>query len=240
MTAPTEHDSATATRILAAARELVLKRGVKGLTVAEIAEKAHVGKGTAYLYWGTKHDLLFGLFARDFLAVLDDGIDALSADHEQCRPHRLCPQLVRDSLDRPFVQALQTGDADLLGVLTQQPRSTELLDLAGPAALMYTVLPVWRRYRLVRTDWPLDDQAYALQALMTGFLSNVTRPQTPRSITVSEPYTVISTAVTALLGPEEADPAEVRATAEEGMQLLREKRAAVIALITANQENKES
>jgi hypothetical protein len=41
-----EHDSGTAARILAAARDLVLKRGVKGLTVAEIAEKAHVGKGT--------------------------------------------------------------------------------------------------------------------------------------------------------------------------------------------------
>ena len=53
-----EHDSGTAARILAAARELVLKRGVKGLTVAEIAARAHVGKGTAYLYWPTKEDLL--------------------------------------------------------------------------------------------------------------------------------------------------------------------------------------
>jgi hypothetical protein len=43
------------------ARELVLKRGVKGLTIAEIAEKAHVGKGTAYLYWKTKEDLLLAV-----------------------------------------------------------------------------------------------------------------------------------------------------------------------------------
>jgi AcrR family transcriptional regulator len=56
-----ELDSGTAARILAAARELVLKRGVKGLTVAEIAEKAHVGKGTAYLYWKTKEDLLLAV-----------------------------------------------------------------------------------------------------------------------------------------------------------------------------------
>ena len=56
-----EHDSGTAARILAAARELVLKRGVKGLTIAEIAERAHVGKGTAYLYWKTKEDLLLAV-----------------------------------------------------------------------------------------------------------------------------------------------------------------------------------
>jgi AcrR family transcriptional regulator len=39
----------------------VLKRGVKGLTIAEIAEKVHVGKGTAYLYWKTKEDLLLAV-----------------------------------------------------------------------------------------------------------------------------------------------------------------------------------
>jgi AcrR family transcriptional regulator len=39
----------------------VLKRGVKDLNLAEIAEKAHVGKGTAYMYWNTKEDLLLAV-----------------------------------------------------------------------------------------------------------------------------------------------------------------------------------
>jgi AcrR family transcriptional regulator len=60
MTALAEHDSGTAARILAQ-RASRLKRGVKGLTIAEIAEKAHVGKGTAYLYWKTKEDLLLAV-----------------------------------------------------------------------------------------------------------------------------------------------------------------------------------
>ncbi|MFD1543561.1 TetR/AcrR family transcriptional regulator [Nonomuraea guangzhouensis] len=236
MTTSTGHDSATASRILAAARDLVLKRGVKGLTVAEIAERAHVGKGTAYLYWPTKEDLLFGLFARDFLTVLDHEIDATTADADLCRPHRLCPQLLQRALDNPFMRAMQTGDADLLGALAQHPRSMELLDLVGPAALMYTVLPVWRRHRLVRTDWPLDEQAYALQALMTGFLAATTRPQVLPGVTVEAPEAVMAAAVTALLGPEQASPDEVRAAATEGLRLLRERRQAVLALITPNQE----
>lgn len=239
MTTSADHDSATATRILAAARELVLKRGVKGLTVAEIADRAHVGKGTAYLYWSTKQDLLLGLFARDFLAHLDGEIDALTADPDLCRPHRLCPRVARNALGNPFVRAVQTGDADLLGTLTQHPRSMELLNMLGPAALMYTVLPVWRRHRLVRTDWPLDEQAYALQAMMTGFLDSVTRPQALGSVTVDDPDKVMAAAVTALLGPDEAGPAEVRATAKEGMRLLGERRKAVLALITPDQETKQ-
>ena len=236
MTAFAEHDSPTAARILAAARELVLKRGVKGLTIAEIAERAHVGKGTAYLYWGTKEDLLFGLFARDFLANVDDEIDALTTDPDLARPHRLFPRLVRNALDRPFVRALQTGDPDLLGALARHPRSTELLDHLGPAALMDTALPVWRQYRLARTDWLLGEQAYALQALMMGFLDAATHAQVLRGVAVGEPDKVMAAAVTALLGPEIAGQAEVRAAGREGLQLLRERRSALLALLTANQE----
>ncbi|RSM38398.1 TetR/AcrR family transcriptional regulator [Amycolatopsis balhimycina DSM 5908] len=239
MTALAEHDSGTAARILAAARELVLKRGVKGVTIAEIAQRAHVGKGTAYLYWGTKEDLVLGLFARDFLAGADEEIDVLTADPELSRPHLLCPRLVRFALDHPFVGALQAGDADLLGALTQHPRSAELLDTLGPAALMETVLPVWRRHRLARTDWPFDEQAYALHALITGFLAVANRPQTGRAITVDAPDKVMATAVTALLGPEEAEPADVQAAAAEGLQVLRRRREAVLALIATTEETKK-
>ncbi|WP_306922409.1 TetR/AcrR family transcriptional regulator [Streptomyces luteogriseus] len=177
---------------------------MKGLTVADIAEKAHVGKGTAHLYRGTEQDLLLGLFARDFLAFLDGEIEA--------------------------------RDADLLGALAEHPRNTTLLDVLGPASLMYTALPVWRRHGLVRTDWPLDDQAYALQALMTGFLGAITRRQALSGITVDAPDRVMAAAVTALLGPEEGGPADVRATAEEGARLLHEKRQAVLSLITPQPE----
>jgi AcrR family transcriptional regulator len=235
MSTSAEHDTSTATRILIAARELVLKRGVKGLTVADIAERAHVGKGTAYLYWGTKEDLLFGLFARDFLAVLDREIDALGADPELARPHRLCSHLVLSALDNPFVRAVQLGDADVLGGLAKHPRSMDLLEMLGPAALMYAVLPVWRRHTLARTDWPVDEQAYALQALMTGFLETATRAPSLRSITVDSPDNVVAAAVTALLGPERASRAQLTATAEEGLSLLAERRQNLLALITTHE-----
>lgn len=238
MTASADHDSSTATRILAAARELVLRRGVRGLTVAEIAERAHVGKGTAYLYWSTKEDLLLGLLARDFLAVIDEEIDALTADPDQARPHRLCPRVIRNALNHPFVRALQVGDADLLGVLADHPQSRKLLDMLGPITLMNTTLPVWRRHRLARTDRPLNEQTYALDALMAGFIQVTSGTVVSTRITVEDPDAVIAATVTTLLGQEHAGPAEVRAAAREGLQLLSESRSAVLALITTNHEPK--
>jgi AcrR family transcriptional regulator len=236
MVALAEQDSGKAGRILAVAKELVLMRGVKGVTIAEIAEKAHVAKGTVYLHWATKEDLLVGLFARDFLAAMDGYIDALTNDPDLGRPHRLCPRLVRTSLEFPFIRAVQTGDADLLGVLTQHPRTTELLDRLGLAALMYLVLPVWRRHRLARTDWPLDEQAYVMQSLMDGFFAAASHTRVLPSVTVTDRDKVIAAAVTTLLGPEQASPADVRAAADEGLRLLHQQREIVLASISKTEE----
>jgi AcrR family transcriptional regulator len=223
-----EQDSGSAARILGAARELVLKRGVKGLTVAEIADRAHVAKGTIYLHWDTREDLLVGLFGRDFLAALDGFTELLAADPDVARPSRLLPMLVRSTVEHPFICALQIEDDDLLGVLTQHPRSADLLANLGPAALMRAALPVWRRHRLVRTDWTFDDQAYALQALLLGFLTHAVADRVLAAITVDDPERVIAAATTALLGPEEPGPGDVQTTADAALAEIESKRAALL------------
>src|SRR5438128_544425 len=134
-------DSDKAARILTAARELVFKRGFRGVTVAEIATKAHVGKGTVYLYWDTKEDLFHGLLARDFLAMLDEYIEESTAEPTLFCPHQLFPRLVTSVFTHPFVRALHARDSDLLGVLADHARSRELFDKLGPDALVYMVLP---------------------------------------------------------------------------------------------------
>ncbi|GAA0593564.1 TetR/AcrR family transcriptional regulator [Kribbella sandramycini] len=226
-----EQESGSAARILGAARELVLKRGVKGLTVAEIADRAHVAKGTIYLHWSTREDLLVGLFGRDFLAEHDELAELLTADPDVARPSRLLPLLVQATIDHPFIRALQSEDDDLLGVLTQHPRSAKLLENLGPAALLRVALPVWRRHHLARTDWSFDDQAYALQALLLGFLNTAVERRALAIISVDEPAQVISAAVTALLGPEQPGPGDIQATADAALAELAVRRAALLESI---------
>jgi AcrR family transcriptional regulator len=232
-----EQDSGSAARILGAARELVLRRGVKGLTVAEIAERAHVAKGTIYLHWSTREDLLVGLFGRDFLAALDSLSELLTADAEAARPSRLLPLLVRSTVEHPFIRALQIEDDDLLGVLTQHPRSADLLENLGPAALVGIALPVWRRHKLARTDWTFDDQAYALQALFLGFLNTAAGGRVLASVSVTEPARVVAAATTALLGPEEPGPGDVQATADAALAEIETRRTALLDSIGKHPEN---
>lgn len=220
-----EHSSPKAARILAAAGGLLLGGGSKRMTIAEVAKKAHVGKGTVYLYWDSKEDLLMGVVGRDFIAMADEITAEVSADPDLARPSRLCPFMLRVAATHPYANALMARDEELLGALAADPEVTELFDTLGPDAMMHDVLPLWRDAGMARTDWPSTDQAFALQALTTGFLATAA-DRSPRSRSV-DPEAVFAAAVTALLGPENTTPDRVKYTAAEGLRSLARRRAEV-------------
>jgi TetR/AcrR family transcriptional regulator, transcriptional repressor for nem operon len=62
-------------QLLDAAERVLLQRGLAAATMADVAEAASVAKGTVYLYYQSKDELLAGLRARyfeRFAATLDD------------------------------------------------------------------------------------------------------------------------------------------------------------------------
>lgn len=226
-----EQHSAKAGRLLAAASELLVARGVKGFTVADVAQRAHVGKGTVYLYWPTKEDLLIGLIGRNFMSIMDDLIQRISDEPELVRPSRFCPTMLQTVTGNPLLAALQDHNEDLLGVLTDHPRSVSLHRELGPSAMLHGVLPIWRRHGLAREDWGLADQALALHMLISGAVMSVVRP-VPDWVD-ADPLRVLSSAVTALLGPERANRKQLQTTATEIVAFLREGQAAALQILNA-------
>jgi AcrR family transcriptional regulator len=219
-----------AERILAVTRDMLLKRGVRGMTVAEIAERAHVGKGTVYLYWDTKEELFFSVLARDFLATLDEFAAVIQRDPEVMRPRRLVPLIVRACLDHPFVRAVQTGDVDTLGLLTEYPLTTELLATAGTDRTMHKLLPLLRRNNLARTDWDLGDQAFALEAIIAGFFALESGMLPKPEGAVEDSAAVLAATTRALIEPDNPTD-EVGPAATEALVSLAETRSIVVALL---------
>lgn len=58
-------------RIIAAARAVFLEKGYEGATTREIADRAHIGRGTLFLYARDKRDL--------HLMVVNDELDAITS-----------------------------------------------------------------------------------------------------------------------------------------------------------------
>jgi len=99
-------------RILDAAMHVFSERGFHHATVSEIARAAHVGKGTVYLYFDGKENLLVSLFdvlADRLLATLDRILDDGSSLREAV--YRLVGEQVDDG----------TTNWQTLRLLSQQP-----------------------------------------------------------------------------------------------------------------------
>ncbi|MCC5576105.1 TetR/AcrR family transcriptional regulator [Microtetraspora sp. AC03309] len=230
-----EHHSRKAARILDSARELVADHGVRKVTVSEIAGAAGVGKGTVYLYWPTKEDLILGLFARELLAFLDEVIARITADPAAVLPRRLAPLLTRTGLRSPLGRRLAAKDTELLRLLTEQAGDRDLFDRAQPSAMCEAVMPILRRHGLIRHDRPLADQSYAMHALLIGFGATMTDPDSaPPS--ASDPAGILADAVALLLEPATA-PAEQAVTVAAGdtVAVFRQTRQAVLDIIDRSQ-----
>ncbi|MGR6919009.1 TetR/AcrR family transcriptional regulator [[Actinomadura] parvosata] len=230
-----ERHSRKAARILDSARELVAEHGVRKVTISEIAATAGVGKGTVYLYWATKEDLILGLFARELLTFLDEVIARLTADPAAVLPHRLAPLLIRTGLRSPLAPRLPARDAELLRLLAGRDDDRALFERTRPSAMCQAVMPVLRRHGLLRQDRPLADQSYAMHALLVGFGTAMAEPgSAPPS--AAEPATVLADTVAQLLEPAD-EPAEqsIAAAATDTAAVFHTTRDAVLDLITRSQ-----
>src|SRR6476620_10199517 len=72
-------------QLLDAAQRVLLARGLRSATAAEVADAAGVAKGTMYLYYESKDDLLAGLRSR----YLDRYAEALRSSPGASVPERI-------------------------------------------------------------------------------------------------------------------------------------------------------
>lgn len=228
------HDPAKTERILAVSRELVLSRGVRNVSVSDIAARAHIGRGTLYLYWKTKEDLFVELVARDYVAATDEYIDALAENPGVVGPHRMLPAMVESGLRHAFVRAVQTADLDTLGLLGQHEKTRALLGVLGPGRMSAALLPIWRRHGFARTDWPVAEQEYVIRAVNAGFYSLAVNTDAVLHPDGFDTGAVFASSVHAVLDAPGVTPAVEPAAAEARELLIGHRNAVVESLSLAH------
>lgn len=213
----------------------MLARGAKGVTVADVAQRAYVGKGTVYLYWSSKEELLLGLIGREFLAVAETLTAELTRDPENAQPPRFCSLAIRMMDARPLVAALQAHNIAVLGVLADHPLAASIYDALGPITMLRAVVPIWRNCGLARTDWDERDQVLALHILVVGVItaSAESLPIEP----AADPMSVFTRSISALLGTADTGSDQLRTAADAIKTFLSNGSARVLELISMPAEH---
>ncbi len=107
-------------RILDAATELFILQGYRKTSVEEVARRAHVAKGTIYLYFATKADLLIATVVEEKRAyfsllkpIFDPDIDA------EERLSRYLMLMLTMARKMPLTSRLLSGDRELMIVMEE-------------------------------------------------------------------------------------------------------------------------
>ncbi|MEE2776400.1 MAG: TetR/AcrR family transcriptional regulator [Acidobacteriota bacterium] len=107
-------------RILAAATELISIHGYRKVSVDEIARRAHVAKGTVYLYYKNKAEILVHAIAEEKMRYLLHLKPVLDKELE---PHDRIKGFIRLTLtlanEMPILSKLLQGDREVLLVLEE-------------------------------------------------------------------------------------------------------------------------
>jgi AcrR family transcriptional regulator len=156
-------------RVLDAAGDLLVAHGYRRVTIADVAERAGVGKGTVYLHWPSKLELFGAVLVREGLAVGREHLAALRADPGHVALHRTLADMFLVIMRRPLARALYTGDASLLGALASDTKIGRAVAV-GAAAHQPRHLELLHRHGLLADDPATDPSLYyRLAATSLGF-----------------------------------------------------------------------
>jgi AcrR family transcriptional regulator len=156
-------------RVLDAAGELLVAHGYRKVTVADVAARAGVGKGTVYLHWPSKLELFGAVLVREGIAVGREHVAALRADPGHVVLHRTLRDSFLAIMRRPLARALYTGDAGLLGALASDTKIGRTV-VGDNAAYRPHHLGLLHRHGLLVDDPARDPTLYyRLAAATLGF-----------------------------------------------------------------------
>lgn len=161
-------------RILEAATDLFIRQGYRKTSMDEVAREAGVAKGTVYLYFKNKTDLLIHAVAMEKFHYIGDVLDVLKGDRP---PREKLREYLRSALllvnRMPLVSKLMQGDRELMAAMGDWDA-----DMGGQVARIQTAIVghMVRRaaaeHRWTRSE--SDDRAKVIIGLMwaSSFLSD--------------------------------------------------------------------
>lgn len=158
-----------ADRILDTAKDLLLRWGYRRIRIDEIAKRAGVGKGTVYLHWRTREQMLSAVGTRETAEMVDAVVAALRVDSAEVAPHRLMRRIFVEAMSRPVLRAIYTQDIETVDALVTD---------GAQKAMGATNFAGWREYLTIVHEYGLlgqglrpEDVHYPLTASVFGFFA---------------------------------------------------------------------
>lgn len=158
-----------AERILDAAATLILRWGYNKTTLDDIARQARVARGTIYLHWKTREELLMALITRERLKVGEEIRQRMESDPAGMTLRGLLKISMLAVMKNPLMRAVLSRNTEMLGKLADQEYAQS--SFTESIAAYKQFLEMLRAQGLVGTDLDIYKQTHILGAIWFGFFT---------------------------------------------------------------------
>jgi AcrR family transcriptional regulator len=153
-------------KIIRAATQLFIKHGYRKTSIAEVAERAGVAKGTVYLYAKNKNDLMIQAIAeekRRYFEVLRPVMDPARAPKERLKLWLRAAVVLAHEM--PLISRLMSGDHEILLVLEEMDAAVQDQSMSIQHGFVTQLLDqAARPHRWTRSE--LEDRSKVLLGLL--------------------------------------------------------------------------
>lgn len=170
-----------ADRILDTATNLLLRWGYRRIRIDEVAKRSGIGKGTVYLHWRTREQMLSAVGTRETADMVDAVVAALRADPAEVAPNRLMRRIFVEAMSRPVLRAIYTQDIDTVDALVAD--GTQKAMGAANFAGWREYLTIAHEYGLLAPNLRPEEVHYPLTATVFGFFA--AEPMLPDELDLS-------------------------------------------------------
>ncbi|NKY33542.1 TetR/AcrR family transcriptional regulator [Nocardia speluncae] len=205
--------------LLDVAAELLLRLGYRHVTVDDIAGRARVGKGTVYLHYKSKDELLLAVLQREVVRSIDQLVTMLREDAMTTALHRLTEVHFLGVMRRPLLRALYTGDLDVLGNLAVELHRNQG---GGHHRAFDDYLHLLAAHGLLRDDLPVDEISYGYHAILHGYLSEDSYDRGVPDISLERKAQLLAATVHRTFEVPQARPEALREISERAIRMFTE------------------
>lgn len=164
-------DSRREKHILDAMYGLVLRLGYRKVCMQDVANEAHVGKGTIYLHWSSKDELFDALLLRETDRVRTQLGTTLRRRPDLVDFGHTAALLYQGMMSDPLLRAYNRGDATVLGIRACRPGCPDRLGISLVSSLSHPgYVGLLRKHELVTDDADSEPGRVAIGAIVGGFV----------------------------------------------------------------------
>ena len=158
-------------RILDAAADLFVHYGYDKTTVANIASRAGVSKGTIYLHFGSKDELLEALILRELREYAEKWLELIETDPQGGTIASMYTNSLAALASSPFMGAMFTMDSRVLGNYLRKPDTIlRAFGEGGQPSARYQFVEMMQQAGAMRRDLDPKIVAHIMDILAYGLV----------------------------------------------------------------------